>query len=78
MHDVRVQAMTTLIEAGSDAAASPAELAEQCATVLVCVQTDDQCRAVPTGRRGVLAGISAGRCHLSGGLTALIGPGYDA
>ena len=60
VHDVRVQAMTALIEAGSDAAASPAELAEQCATVLVCVQTDDQCRAVLTGRRGVLAGCSPG------------------
>src|SRR5689334_25045299 len=60
VHDVRVQAMTALIEDGSDAAASAAELAEQCGTVLVCVQTDDQCRAVLTGRRGVLAGSSPG------------------
>lgn len=60
VHDVRVGPMTALIHVGSDAAASPAELAEQCSTVLVCVQTDDQCRAVLTGSHGVLAGCSAG------------------
>jgi 3-hydroxyisobutyrate dehydrogenase len=60
VHDTRVRAMNALIAAGADAAASPAELAEQCATVLVCVQTDGQCRAVLTGRHGVLAGSSAG------------------
>jgi 3-hydroxyisobutyrate dehydrogenase len=60
VHDQRVRAMTELMDIGADAAASPAELAEQCETVLVCVQTDEQCRAVLTGSDGVLAGSSSG------------------
>lgn len=60
VHDVRAKAMSALIESGADAAPSSADLARSCATVLVCVQTDDQCRAVLTGPDGILAGCSAG------------------
>ena len=60
VHDIRPDAMTALAEAGAGTASSPATLAERCATVLVCVQTDDQCRAVLTGPDGVLAGSTAG------------------
>jgi 3-hydroxyisobutyrate dehydrogenase len=60
VHDLRADAMAPLTDAGAQATSSPTALAERCRTVLVCVQTDDQCRAVLCGADGLLAGCSAG------------------
>ena len=52
--------MTPLIEQGARAAASPAEVAEHCDIIMICVSDTPDVEQVVLGDHGVLEGIAAG------------------
>lgn len=60
--DLKAEAVQATVEDGAIAAGSSRELAEQCDTVLLCVQTDEQCEAAISGKNGVLEGARPGTC----------------
>lgn len=51
---------TPLVELGAHVAASPAEVAERCDVVMICVSDTPDVEAVLTGGHGILDGITAG------------------
>ena len=52
--------MTPLVDLGAIAAASPAEVAEQCDIIMICVSDTPDVKQVVLGDHGVLEGITAG------------------
>ncbi|MFI6169577.1 NAD(P)-dependent oxidoreductase [Nocardia sp. NPDC051052] len=58
--DVRAEAMQRYTEAGADAAASPAEVAEHATIISVAVVNDAQVRDVLTGPEGLLRSAAPG------------------
>ena len=60
VHDMRPEPLARAQALGARVAASARDLATHCDTILVCVQTDDQCRVVVEGDDGVLAGARPG------------------
>jgi 3-hydroxyisobutyrate dehydrogenase-like beta-hydroxyacid dehydrogenase len=54
--DINAAAVNDLMTLGAEAAASPAEIAETCETVFVCLPTPDVVKAVATGPRGLSEG----------------------
>jgi 3-hydroxyisobutyrate dehydrogenase-like beta-hydroxyacid dehydrogenase len=62
VYDLKPKARQAAVESGAVAAHSSRELAAQCDTILVCVQTDDECVAAIAGDDGLLEGARAGTC----------------
>ena len=62
--DLDAQAMAALVEQGATAASSPAELAQVCDIISICVPADAHIRQVLTGATGVQHGCSAGQTIL--------------
>lgn len=60
--DLRPETVEKGVEEGAVGANSCRELAENCDTVLVCVQTDGQCLAAVSGENGLLQGAREGSC----------------
>lgn len=60
--DLKTEAVESAAADGAIAADSSRELAGQCDTILVCVQTDDECVAAISGENGVLEGARPGTC----------------
>lgn len=52
--------MTPLLELGAHAAASPADVAERCEVIMVCVSDTPDVEAVLSGDHGILDGITPG------------------
>lgn len=53
--------MDEFVAVGAKAAGSPADVAEQCEIILVCVSDSADVEAVTLGDNGILAGLSAGK-----------------
>ena len=67
VYDLVPERTDALVAHGASAASSVRDLTERCDVVLVCVQTDEQCLEVVTGRDGVLVAAREGAviCVLS-------------
>ncbi len=60
--DLKPEAVAAVVGQGAIAARSSRELAEQCDTILVCVQNDEQCVTAVSGLDGLLAGARPDTC----------------
>lgn len=60
--DLRPETVEAGVADGAAAAHSCRELAENCDIVLVCVQTDEQCREAVSGENGLLEGARPESC----------------
>ena len=64
IHDLRAEAMESLLELGAESAESCAEVAARCSVAFTSLPGPPEVEAAITGANGILAGASAGDVHV--------------